>query len=51
MVEVRGVGWLDLKWKTSYIPRELSSQASPRGWAVEGMPQAAFEPELPSAEA
>lgn len=51
VVEVRGVGWLDLKWKTSYIPLELSSRASPRGWAVEGMPQATFEPDHPSAEA
>lgn len=51
VLEVRGVGWLDLKWKTSYIPLALSSRASPRGWAVEGMPQATFEPDPPSAEA
>lgn len=38
VVEVRGVGGLDLRWKTSYIPAQLSSRARPRGWAVEGMP-------------
>lgn len=51
VVEVRGVGGLDLRWKTSYIPAQLSSRARPRGWAVEGMPRTALEPDPPSAEA
>lgn len=51
VVEVRRVGWLNLKWKASYIPLGLSSRASARGWAAEGMPQAARELDSPSAEA